>query len=214
MPNLNTFAIYEISGSKSASGWIKDEGAASLEKWQKIPEIETVEDLTGFDFNSLSVFVNFIGRSLVRGLWSEFQHGDLPLSYEIVKTLVRITRLLHLVESYSIPSEYIKQELRVLEQMYTFREPGKVWDYLSANLFLIPFLVEARAKLQGYFPEATFVLQIFTDPEGRDEKLAILAQVDLSPEEALNKLDRLDDEWLLHVPSDILTKVCIDVEFK
>jgi hypothetical protein len=84
--------------------------------------------------------------------------------------------------------------------MYTFRNAAAVRRFLLAHLSLIGVLVEAYSHLSKYFgPDPRVALEIVSDPEaddGRDQLFAYIL-TSLPVDEALVRLDRLDEEWFL-----------------
>ena len=111
---------------------------------------------------------------------------------------------------------YPTSDLRKLEQRYVFRNKYEVMDFAVNNSFLLQPLHEVCEYIRNYFREsAQAVLEVVTDPEfAEDQELVIFIHTDLSPEEAFEKLEQIDDEWWLDVPSNVRKKLCIDVEFK
>jgi len=113
-------------------------------------------------------------------------------------------------------STYPTSDLRKLEQHYVFRNKSEVMDFAVNNSFLLQPLHEACEHIRNYFGEsAQAVLEVVTDPEFvEDQELVIFIHTDLAPEEAFERLEQIDDEWWLDVPSNVREKLCIDVEFK
>jgi len=102
-----------------------------------------------------------------------------------------------------------------LEQLYTFRRPLEVSQFLDTHPFLVPLLVEAHGKIEQYFgPSPDVVLEVVTDPEAIDDReLFAFIRTSFLPDEALGRLDRFDDEWWLDAMDKTLGALCIDVEF-
>jgi hypothetical protein len=106
-------------------------------------------------------------------------------------------------------------ELRLVERLYTFRRQAKVSQFLEEFPFLVPLLVEAYSKFGHYFgPYPRAFLEIVTDPEAPDDhELFALIYTSLTPDEALDRLDRFDRDWWLDASQTTQGKLCIDVEF-
>ena len=102
-----------------------------------------------------------------------------------------------------------------LEKLYTYRRPNEVKGYIKAYPFLVPLLVEAHDKIREYFePQSEVVLEVVTDPEADDEReLFAFIQTNCTPEEALDRLNRLDQEWWLDASLRSEEKLCIHTEF-
>ncbi len=88
-------------------------------------------------------------------------------------------------------------------------------EFLDAHPFLVPLLMEAHGKIEKHFgPFPDVVLEVVTDPEAEnDRELFALVQTDLSPDEALHRLDRLDQEWWLEASLQARCLLNIDVEY-
>jgi len=112
-------------------------------------------------------------------------------------------------------SNYPSLDLRGLKQLYVLRREEEVYDFLINDYFLFSFLSEAYDKINNYFEESSKVfLEVVTDPEIEDEELLISIHTNLRPDEAFNRLSRLDKEWWLNTPTYARKKICIDLDFK
>ncbi|OGF56907.1 MAG: hypothetical protein A2Z21_07335 [Candidatus Fraserbacteria bacterium RBG_16_55_9] len=86
-----------------------------------------------------------------------------------------------------------------LNNLYEFVKKPEVDAYLQRYKFLERILAEAAAEIREAFGFAiNLSLEVRYDPEAPDEA-ALFAYIhtDLPPDEALEKLDRFDQEWLL-----------------
>lgn len=101
-----------------------------------------------------------------------------------------------------------------LTEIYTFRRPPEVVDFLSNKSSLAPFLAEAYDRILEYFPSATLILEVVTDPEDSQKELVIFIHTTLPPEEAFATLDALDKTWWLDASLNIGESLCIHVEFE
>lgn len=106
-------------------------------------------------------------------------------------------------------------EIRLVERLYAFRRHAKVSQFLEKFPFLARILVEAYGKFGNYFePYPQVFLEIVTDPEAPDDhELFALIYTSLTPDEALDRLDRFDRDWWLDASRTSQGKLCIDVEF-
>ena len=101
-----------------------------------------------------------------------------------------------------------------IEQLYIFRRPDEVTAFLATHPFLAPLLLEAHGKIVEYFGPSEIILEVITDPEAIDDhELFALIRVNLSADEALVRLDRLDAGWWLDVSRRGKGKFNIHVEF-
>jgi len=103
-----------------------------------------------------------------------------------------------------------------LEQLYTFRRPLEVSQFLDTHPFLVPLLVEAHGKIEQYFgPSPDVVLQVVTDPEAQGlVKMFGYIVTPLTPEEAGKRLQQFDREWFLLWVSHTEGLLNFDVEFR
>ena len=98
--------------------------------------------------------------------------------------------LLNIIES---------RHLHQIEEMYSLRNVAAVRGFLRAYPQLVEVLLEAHIYLQKYFgPDPQVTLAVVSDPEveGMDELFAYIL-TPLPVDEALARLDRLDEEWFL-----------------
>ena len=109
----------------------------------------------------------------------------------------------------------IEPALQTLEQLYTFRRPEEVSEFLRDHSFLVPLLLEAHGKIEQYFGSSSeVILEVITDPEAEDDhELFALVPTNLSPDEALSHLDRFDQEWWLDASSQAHCLLNIDLEY-
>jgi len=114
----------------------------------------------------------------------------------------------------NLPGGYIKD----LFLNFSFTSnPNDIIDYLNEHSFLIPILYEANKKIKEHFPSAgkdNLLIEIFVDPETGDKRLFLNIMVDMGPEEALNRLNKLRYDWWLPVINKTQWKMRIDVDFK
>jgi hypothetical protein len=95
-------------------------------------------------------------------------------------------------------------EIEYLEKLYSLREKNEILEFLEAYQFLIPVLLEAPDKIRHYFPDAQLFLECVTDPEGIDDDLLELAIcINIEPDEAVDKLNKFQDDWWLNLSNKI-----------
>jgi hypothetical protein len=103
---------------------------------------------------------------------------------------IDIQRVLDITES---------QRLHQIEEMYSLRHAATVRRFLHVYPHLIQVLLEAHVYLQKYFgPDPQVALEVVSDPEveGLEELFAYIL-TSLPVDEALARLDKLDEEWFL-----------------
>ncbi|MCI0692184.1 hypothetical protein L0337_09300 [candidate division KSB1 bacterium] len=76
--------------------------------------------------------------------------------------------------------------------------------------------METYDKIGNYFgPQPEVVLEVVADPEADDDReLFTFIRTSLPPQEALEKLDQLDENWWLDAGDQADGKLCIHLEFK
>jgi hypothetical protein len=86
-----------------------------------------------------------------------------------------------------------------LEEIYSFRNVEAVRRFLHAHPHLIEVILEAYPYLVRHFgPNPQVMLEVVRDPEAeRSEQLFAYILTSLNADEALDRLDRLDEEWFL-----------------
>ena len=105
-------------------------------------------------------------------------------------------------------------DIEYLEKLYTWREKIEVLEFLENYQFLIPILLEAPDKICHYFPEAQLFLECVTDPEGIDDDMLELAIcMNLDPDEAVDKLNKFQDDWWLNLSDKIRQPLCPILEY-
>ncbi len=105
--------------------------------------------------------------------------------------------------------------IKPFERLYAFRKPEEVGQFLEAYPFLTPLLREAHDKIDDYFgPQTAVALEVVTDPEAMDDReLFAFIQTSLPSQEALDRLERLDQDWWLDASDRSEGRLCIHVEF-
>lgn len=109
------------------------------------------------------------------------------------------------------------EPLTRLAQHYTFRRPAEVTAFLHEHPNLSAVLFEALAVIPRYFgDDAPLFLEVFTDPEAEPatRELFVIVQTTVEPDEALARLDRLDEEWWLDASPDGSGILVISIEFE
>jgi hypothetical protein len=106
-------------------------------------------------------------------------------------------------------------EIELLAKAYQFKDYAVVRAFLNSNAFLILLLREAHNKIKSHFGFDTEIgLEVFTDPESDDgQKLFALIFTALPVDEALERLERLDQEWWLDAITRAKERLNLDVEY-
>lgn len=107
-------------------------------------------------------------------------------------------------------------ESGALEHLFTLQGREEVWDFLDRYPFLVPLILEARAKIleQDYFPTATVWLEVSIDPEETSSIQLLLSIVtDLEVEEADTRMQRFIADWWIDAIEQAQGKLCIILSF-
>lgn len=120
--------------------------------------------------------------------------------------------LLH--DSLTVQHPVSVADIESLEKLYSWREKKEVLEFLETSQFLIAILLEAPDKICHYFPEAQLFLECVTDPEGIDDDMLELAIcMNLDPDEAVDKLNKFQDDWWLNLSDKIRQPLCPILEY-
>lgn len=87
--------------------------------------------------------------------------------------------------------------------------------FLYDNMFLVPYLFQAfDAIWKAFGADQKVILEVIDNPGLEETKiLTIYIVTELEPEEALRRLERIDEEWLLSRLNELSTKLCITVDY-
>jgi hypothetical protein len=99
-------------------------------------------------------------------------------------------------------------DIESLEQLYNLRGKTEIVQFLENYDFLIPVLLEAPDKICNYFPGKKLYLEVETDSEFIDSAQLFLdiiidGDADEIIDEALDKEERLSEDWYLHLPYEV-----------
>jgi len=109
----------------------------------------------------------------------------------------------------------LNHDMILLNNKYTLKTVKDVYDFVGNNLHLLPLLMEAYHRIRNFFPSEILFLEVVTDPDEIGEKqLVIYICTDLSPRDAIDKLDQLDDNWWLNASDASDSKLLIQVEYE
>jgi hypothetical protein len=106
-------------------------------------------------------------------------------------------------------------DISELNSLYKFRDGQAVENFLKENAFLGRLLFTAHERIREYFgPGVRLDVKVVKDPEvGEDRRLFVLIRTEMHPDDALDRLDELYDNWWLDVLSKADHKMSIDVEY-
>ncbi len=85
-----------------------------------------------------------------------------------------------------------------LRELFEYRNHDKMALYLRMYPELTSFLEESRYYLTKHFGVAAkFTLEVVRDPEAQQQQLMVYINTALPVDQALQRLEKLDDEWFL-----------------
>jgi len=115
----------------------------------------------------------------------------------------------------SIATAGRKASIRRLEKIYSFRNQTEVVRFIESNLPHLSVLESLPTMAQDHFPGCGLALEVVVDPETTDSRqLVVYISTSLSPEEAVERLDRFDHDWWLDKLQLTAGKLGINLEFR
>lgn len=97
----------------------------------------------------------------------------------------------------------IQRQIECLKEDYIFEKPKKIIQFLLSHKDLIEILLEARGYIRQIFGNVPLYLEFHRDPEEDFECIFLIIKTTLPIEEALDRLDRFDKEYWLHIENTI-----------
>jgi hypothetical protein len=196
------------------------------------PDVETLgkQAIGRSDIEDLR---NLVLDALAPSAWQSSQQtfgyrwrGEDTLDWGNLENWIQIKLARDLVESARVPTRLMEYDalrqfiversrLRQLGEFYSFRDALAIRGFLRAHPQLTEVLLEAHAHLQECFgPDPQVALEVVSDPEaeGPDELFAYIL-TSLPADEALARLDRLDEEWFLDQLDRVGTFFNFNLEF-
>src|SRR5687768_6693435 len=96
-----------------------------------------------------------------------------------------------------------------------FKTDAEATTYLNQHPLLYPYIVESIAKIKAIFGSyIELELHLVKDPEDAAyRRLFGYIWVSASVDDAIDKLNQLDDEYILDLPDDIASHLNFDVRY-
>jgi len=116
----------------------------------------------------------------------------------------------------ALPKQEWDSDLKIITAPYELKNGTEVFKYLRDHRFLDSVLRKAPHKIGEHFPHAAIGLQVITDPEIEGDEaahLGIFIYTDLDPDEAVDRLDALDDDWWLDASRSVDGKLGVHLDF-
>jgi bifunctional DNA-binding transcriptional regulator/antitoxin component of YhaV-PrlF toxin-antitoxin module len=106
------------------------------------------------------------------------------------------------------------EQINVLAREYEIRNPSKVAEFLSENLFLLDLLKEIPAQIREVFgDEQNLKLEFFLDPEDANyHRLAVGVPTKKKLEKSSSLLQKFDENWWFANERKSRSKILIDLE--
>jgi len=102
-----------------------------------------------------------------------------------------------------------------IESLYSLQGKTAVIQFLDEYSFLIPLLLEAREKIDAYFPNPEISLEVITDPEAEgDYQLLASVSTNLTAEDAYRRLKEFDRAWWLDELGRSQGLLCVSVKLQ
>ncbi len=106
------------------------------------------------------------------------------------------------------------EQINVLAREYEIRNPSKVAEFLSENLFLLDLLKEIPAQIRKVFGKnQNLKLEFFLDPEDANyHRLAVGVMTKKEFEKSSSLLQKFDENWWFANERKSRSKILIDLE--
>lgn len=176
--------------------------------------------LTEIDLSYRSAMSDAISGAylLIQGLWPPEETTLTWVDPALVDTrniLLAIARdYFESVAAYSVEPSATATASALAAAGYRLRRSSQVLEFLASESALIPTVTGASPRIREHFPDADLVLEFMPDPEvPASAQLLILIHTNLPVDEALDKLDLVDENWWFDTSHDARGRLCVDVEF-
>ena len=105
------------------------------------------------------------------------------------------------------------EQINFLAREYEIRNPSKVAEFLSENLFLLDLLKEIPAQIRKVFgKKQNLRLEFFLDPEDANyHRLSV--GIPTKAEKSSSLLQKFDENWWFANERKSRSKILIDLEF-
>jgi hypothetical protein len=106
------------------------------------------------------------------------------------------------------------EQINVLAREYEIRNPSKVAEFLSENLFLLDLLKEVPTQIREVFgDEQNLKLEFFLDPEDANyHRLSIGIPTKVNAKKSSSLLQKFDEDWWFANERKSRSKILIDLE--
>ena len=115
----------------------------------------------------------------------------------------------------SLNAEIDRDAVERLRGQYEFREPTKVKSFLIGNKTLRKMLLTIYSKIRKEFPSEKITLEVFSDsPRSSEKDMVVSVETSLPVDEAIEKLDKVEDVSWNKGSSDPYVNICVKLEYQ
>lgn len=115
----------------------------------------------------------------------------------------------------SLNAEIDCDAIEQLRGQYKFREPTKVESFLVGNNTLRKMLFTIYSKIRKEFPSEKITLEVFSDsPRSSEKDMVVSVETSLPVDEAIEKLDKVEDVSWNKGSSDPYVNICVKLEYQ
>lgn len=108
----------------------------------------------------------------------------------------------------------VRDAIASLGAQYEFREPIRVNSFLSGNNTLRRMLSTIYSKIRKEFPSEKITLEMFPDsPHTSEKDMVISVATSLPVDEAIDKLDRVEDVRWNKDSKDPYVNICVNLDY-
>lgn len=108
-----------------------------------------------------------------------------------------------------------QSEINILKNLYVFRGPDQAKSFLSGNPTLRKMLSDIYSKIRKEFLSENIILEVFSDsPESGDRDVVVSVVTSLPVDEAIERLDNVEDVRWIKSSSDPYVNICVKLEYQ
>lgn len=128
--------------------------------------------------------------------------GYIDTSVDSKKSLLSLTELKQKTRTRNLQRQRTHTNYQLLSRLgriYNLSNSSRLLRFFDENRALIPVVIEAHEELKKRFPSEEFTLEVVSDSEVDDcDELFAYILTSLPVEDALQRLNDLDEEWFLN----------------
>jgi hypothetical protein len=106
-------------------------------------------------------------------------------------------------------------EIDTIDKLFKVRKPDKVKQFLSGNKTLVKMISSIYTKIRKEFPSENIILEAVSDsPLSREKDIVISVSTSLSVDEAIERLDRVEDVRWDKGSKDPYVDICVKLKYQ